>query len=57
MEKVPLGKPPVLEQQNEERLVNHIRKLQEAGFAPSSIYVRQMTFNYAKKLNVAERLT
>lgn len=45
-----LGKPPVLGFENEKKLVAHIKRLEQAGFAPSRRTTRQLAFEFAKKL-------
>lgn len=50
--KVTLGKPPALGEENEIRLVNHIKKLQASGFAPTAKAVRTIAYGFAKELKI-----
>ncbi|CAH1985221.1 unnamed protein product [Acanthoscelides obtectus] len=50
--KLPLGPLSTLGQENEVKLVNHIKKLQKFGFSPSRTTVRSMAFELAQKLNL-----
>ncbi|GLV46060.1 hypothetical protein CBL_05146 [Carabus blaptoides fortunei] len=51
-----LRRPPALGIQNEKRLVAHIKRLEEAGFAPSRRTTRQLAFEFATKLGKQKEL-
>ncbi|CAH1988327.1 unnamed protein product [Acanthoscelides obtectus] len=53
--KLPLGPVSTLGQENEIKLVNHIKKLQKFGFSPSRTTVRSMAFELAQKLNLPHK--
>ncbi|CAH1956472.1 unnamed protein product [Acanthoscelides obtectus] len=53
--KLPLGPLSTLGQENEVKLVNHIKKLQKFGFSPSRTTVRSMAFELAQKLNLPHK--
>lgn len=47
-----LGKHPVLDFENEKRLVTHIQKLETAGFPVTRDTVQRLAFQFAEKLGV-----
>lgn len=47
-----LGKHPLLDFENEKRLVMHIQKLEKAGFPPSRDMIRSLAFEFAEKLGI-----
>ena len=47
-----LGPSSVLGQENERKIVLHIKKLQDRGFTPSRDSVRSMAFQLAEQLNI-----
>lgn len=47
-----LGKSPALGYESEEKLVNHIKRLQAAGFPPTRTDVRQMAYTLAMKIGI-----
>ncbi|XP_022829248.1 uncharacterized protein LOC111358362 [Spodoptera litura] len=49
-EKLTLGKHPLLDFENEKRLVSHIQKLEKAGFPPTRDMIRRLAFEFAEKL-------
>nr|XP_023016380.1 tigger transposable element-derived protein 6-like [Leptinotarsa decemlineata] len=46
------GKHPILDFDNEKRLVTHIRKLEAAGFPVTRDMLRRLAFEFAEKLGV-----
>lgn len=50
--KVPLGRNPVFSIEHEKKIVAHIKKLEQVGFAPERKDVKEMAFQIAKKLEI-----
>ncbi|CAH1998959.1 unnamed protein product [Acanthoscelides obtectus] len=50
--KLTMGKHPVLDFDNEKRLVKHILKLDEAVFPPNGQAIRMLAYKFAEKLNL-----
>lgn len=50
--KVPMGPASSLGEEIENKLVNHIKKLQKYGFAPTRSMVRTMAFRIAEQFNI-----
>lgn len=47
-----LGQPPRLGIEAENKLEDHIRKLQKSGFAPTRKQLRRIAFNLAEKMKI-----
>ncbi|KAK9729895.1 CENP-B N-terminal DNA-binding domain [Popillia japonica] len=45
-----LGKHPSLSYENDIRLVTHIKRLQQFGFAPTASHVHSIAYNFAKSI-------
>lgn len=50
-----LGPDSTLGAQAENKLANHIKKLQKFGFSPSRREVREMAYKLAKRMNIRHR--
>lgn len=50
-----LGEKPLLGEDGERKLADHVRKLQSVGFAPSRKNLRKIAFNLAVKMNISKR--
>ncbi|CAH2087469.1 unnamed protein product [Euphydryas editha] len=49
--KVPLGRQPIFTEEEEKKLVIHIKKLEKVGFAPERKDVKEMGYQLALKLD------
>ena len=54
--KCPLGQPSYLGEVAERKLVEHIRKLQAAGFAPTRNNLKKIAYNLAQYMGLKEKL-
>lgn len=50
-----LGPDSMLGEEAEEKLANHIKKLQKCGFSPTRLEVREMAYKLAEKLGIKNR--
>lgn len=52
---LPLGPQGVLGIENEKRLVKHVQRLEQAGFAPDRETIWALAFQFAEKLGINHR--
>lgn len=47
----------VLGTENEKKLANHVKKLQEAGFAPTPVDLRRIAYHFAEKCGIKHKFS